>query len=51
MKLRLAHVAVALLVVWVFLANLTPLASNDLWLQIRVGADILSTRALPHVDG
>jgi hypothetical protein len=50
MKVRLAQVAVALFVVWVFLANLTPLASNDLWLQIRVGADLLRDRALPRVD-
>ena len=47
---RLGGLALAVCLGWVFLANLTKITANDLFIHLRVGRDILARHAVPHFD-
>lgn len=46
----LAALPLALVFLWMVLANLNQVTANDLFIHLRVGRDILATHTVPHVD-
>ena len=42
--------ATGLAAFWAFLANLSETTANDIWIQMRVGYDILRTQAFPSLE-
>jgi len=46
----LGRLAVVLLALWAAMLGLTPVTANDIWLQMKVGADVLASGEFPTTE-
>lgn len=45
-----SYVALFFCAAWVFCANLSETTANDIWIQLRSGADMVKTHTLPYIE-